>query len=252
MQVDAFLLASAAVAALFAATHLFGARMTFLSTTPRSVWLSIAGGVSVAYVFVHLLPELAEHQERVSEHIEGRTGLLAAIENHIYLGALAGLALFYGLDRLARCSAREEKEAGRAERPPRGIFWTHLLSFAAYNLLVGYLLLHREETGLLALGLYGVAMALHFLVNDQGLREHHGRAYDREGRWLLGMAAVAGWVIGLFVEIPAGYISGLFALLAGGIVLNVLKEELPEDRDSRFWAFAGGAAGYAALLLAVT
>jgi len=31
----------------------------------------------------------------------------------------------------------------------------------------------------------------------------------------------------------------------------VIKEELPSDRESRFWAFAGGAAGYAALLLFV-
>jgi hypothetical protein len=29
-------------------------------TNPRSVRLSIAGDVSVAYVFVHLLPELGE------------------------------------------------------------------------------------------------------------------------------------------------------------------------------------------------
>lgn len=31
--------------------------------------------------------------------------------------------------------------------------------------------------------------------------------------------------------------------------MNVLKEELPEERQSRFWAFALGAAAYAALLL---
>jgi hypothetical protein len=43
--------------------------------------------------------------------------------------------------------------------------------------------------------------------------------------------------------------SVLFALLAGGIVLNVLKEELPEERQSRFSAFALGAAGYTILLL---
>jgi hypothetical protein len=36
------------------------------------------------------------------------------------------------------------------------------------------------------------------------------------------------------------------------MVLNVLKEELPEDRDSRFAAFAVGAGGYAALLLAAS
>ena len=43
----------------------------------------------------------------------------------------------------------------------------------------------------------------------------------------------------------------LIAFLAGGVVLNVLKEELPEERESRFWAFALGAALYAGLLLAV-
>lgn len=31
------------------------------------------------------------------------------------------------------------------------------------------------------------------------------------------------------------------AFVAGGIVLNMLKEELPEDRHSRFWPFALGA-----------
>jgi hypothetical protein len=31
--------------------------------------------------------------------------------------------------------------------------------------------------------------------------------------------------------------------------MNVLKEELPEERESRFWAFALGAAAYALVLL---
>lgn len=48
-----------------------------------------------------------------------------------------------------------------------------ILSFAIYNLLIGYLLLHREEPGRLALMLFFIAMALHFLVNDFGLQEHH-------------------------------------------------------------------------------
>ena len=43
--------------------------------------------------------------------------------------------------------------------------------------------------------------------------------------------------------------SALFTFPAGGVVLNVLKEELPENRESRFWASAAGTAGYTALLL---
>lgn len=41
----------------------------------------------------------------------------------------------------------------------------------------------------------------------------------------------------------------LTAFLAGGVVLNVLKEELPEERESSFGAFAVGATLYAAIVL---
>jgi hypothetical protein len=222
-------LASGLAAAAFAIVHMAGARLDFLRSLPRSIWLSAAGGVSVAYVFVHILPDLAAHQRQVEE-----AGLLEQLESHVWLVALAGLAAFYGLDRLAR---RRKRDAA--------VFWIHLGSFALYNLLIGYLLVDRES-GLLA---YAFAMGLHFLVNDQGLREHHGRAYTR-GRWLLAAAPVAGWSLAVTTELPDLALSALFAFLAGGIILNVLKEELPEDRESRFWAFAAGVAAYAALLLA--
>jgi hypothetical protein len=217
---------------------------------PRSAWLSFAGGVSVAYVFMHLLPELAEHQETFRRTAEQEGGPLERIEQHTYLIALAGLAAFYGLDRFARSSALDEARAGRERKPTRGTFWVHLGSFAVYNVLIGYLLLHREEEDLRGLLIYAVAMGLHFIVNDQGLREHHGELYDREGRWVLATAPVIGFGLGLVAVLPPLAIASLFGYLAGGVVLNVLKEELPEERESRFSAFAGGAALYALLLLA--
>ena len=239
----------ALIAVLFAVVHVLGPRLRFLAVTPRSIWLSLAGGVSVAYVFVHLLPELAEYQETFDTAAEARN-LLAGLEAHSYLIALIGLATFYGLDRLARQSTRDQRVAGEEARPSDGVFWIHLGSFAIYNLLIGYLLVHREDSDLRGLIIYAVAMALHFLVNDQGLREHHGKAYDRVGRWPLAAAPIAGFLLGIGTTVSPVLLSALFAFLGGGIVLNVLKEELPEDRESRFWAFALGAGGYAALLLA--
>lgn len=41
----------------------------------------------------------------------------------------------------------------------------------------------------------------------------------------------------------------LFVLLAGGVILDVLKEGLREERRSRFWAFALGAFAYASILI---
>jgi hypothetical protein len=42
----------------------------------------------------------------------------------------------------------------------------------------------------------------------------------------------------------------ILAFLGGAIVLNVLKEEVPDQRESRFGAFAGAAIGYSLLITA--
>jgi zinc transporter ZupT len=249
MPMNSTLVVTAAIAAGFALVHVLGVRLVFLRSVPRSVWLSAAGGVSVAYVFIHVLPELAERQEGFSA-AQDTQSLLQGVERHVYLLALAGLAAFYGLDRLARTSARRNEKAAGIRQASTRVFWIHLGAYAIYNMLIGYLLLHREEQDARGLAIYAFAMGLHFVVNDQGLREQHGETYDRAGRWLLAAAPVVGWVAGLAVSVSPLAVSALFAVLAGSVVLNVLKEELPEDRESRFAAFAAGTAAYAALLLA--
>ena len=233
---------------VLALVHLFAGSRRLLEGTPRSVWLSIAGGVSVAYVFVHLLPDLAEEQEAIREAV-GET--FSFLEYHIYLVALVGLATFYGLERAAKTSRRRRRGADREDSAGAGVFWLHISSFTVYNALIGYLLLHREQPGLRGLILFAFAMGVHFVVNDYGLREDHKGAYDRIGRWVLAAGILVGWVVGLTFDVSEAALGVLFAFLAGGVIMNVLKEELPEERKSRFWAFALGAALYAAILLAL-
>lgn len=204
----------------------------------RSPWLSVFSGVSVAYVFVHLLPEL-EAQGVVLE--EAAVGVLAYLEHHVYLLALAGLIAFYGLERLAQ--ARGGGDEGG------GVYLLHLGSFALYNGLIGFLLVHLEEPGAWPLALYTLAMGLHFVVNDAALERHHRAAYRRRGRWVLCAAILLGWGVGALTGPSPGAAALLLALLAGGVILNVLKEELPEARRSRFGRFTLGAVAYAALLL---
>jgi hypothetical protein len=235
---------------LFAITlamiHIIAARLRFLRETPRSRWLSLGSGVSVAYVFVHILPELSQSQETLQNKLDQS---LAFLEHHVYLMALFGLAAFYGLERAANRSRQRNRATAQGDVTSTGVFWLHIGSFGIYNALIGYLLLHREEPGLGSLVFFTIAMGLHFIVNDYGLREHHKHTYDQIGRWILAVAIIIGWVLGSRTEISQAAIAVLFAFLAGGVVLNVLKEELPNERESKFWAFALGAGGYTALLL---
>lgn len=239
---------TALFAAALALVHVFIGKLSLLSAVPRSGWLSFAGGIAVAYVFLHILPELSAHQQTFPESLG--IGDRAA-EAWVYLTALAGLAAFYGVERMAKTSRGRSREKGGEDQIEAEVFWLHIGSFALYNLLIGYLLLHREEPGYGSLAIYFVAMALHFLTNDFGLREDQKGRFDHLGRWILAAAVLLGWGLGLAVELPPVTIGFLFAFLAGGVVLNVLKEELPDERQSRFWPFALGTAAYAALLAVV-
>lgn len=229
------------------AVHLFSGKLRFLEGTPRSMWLSAAGGISVSYVFLHLLPELARGQTIIESAIKSP---LQVLEHHAYLIALLGLILFYGLERIAKVSRAHQRHADGSDRPSPGVFWLHLVSFLLYNTLVGYLLVNDVQSTS-ELGFFFVAMSLHYLVTDYGLREHYKEQYATVGRWLLAAAVLVGWMLGRVVELPELATSMLVAVLAGGVILNVLKEELPEERQSRFSAFLFGALAYAGLLLAV-
>jgi len=200
----------------------------------------------VAYIFLHLFPELSEGQRALEESLEA----VAFIENHVYLMALVGLAFFYGLERFV-VNSKEKAEQQGNDKKASGLFWIHIGSFAIYNALIGYLLFQREEGPIETLMLFSIAMALHFIVNDFGLQEHHHESYRKVGRWVLVIAIVVGWAVGYIIVVSEAAVAMVMAFIGGGVVLNVLKEELPEQRKSRYWAFILGAFLYAILLLSL-
>ncbi|WP_104203858.1 hypothetical protein [Billgrantia saliphila] len=228
-------------------SHIYAGKLRYLSHIPRSAWLSLGGGISVSYVFLHIFPELEQAQQHLAEQ-----AALAFIESHAYLVALLGLVLFYGLEH--KIKTREPQPSEGKSKGVSGtqtgisLFWLHIGSFSLYNALIGYLLVYRDSTVLETL-FFVVAMAFHFLMNDHSLYYHHRDAYLRYGRWILSLFIGLGWVVGLSFQISEAATSVLFAFLAGGIILNVLKEELPEERQSRVWPFALGATLYSVLLL---
>ncbi|MDP8315554.1 MAG: hypothetical protein RAP70_10870 [Candidatus Celaenobacter antarcticus] len=237
----------AIIVAVFVLIHLFAERFHLAKDVPRSAWLSFAGGIAVAYVFIHIFPEL----ELAQRHISSQWEFIPFIEHHAYLVALLGLIVFYGLERGAKLSRSKQNFPIRHTKTTTstGVFWLHMTSFAIYNALISYLLVHREEQDLYGLIFFSIAMGLHFFVNDYALRQFHKDTYQKYGRWLLSAAIIVGWTIGLSMKISEAMTGVLFAFIAGGVILNVLKEELPEEKQSKFWPFALGAGVYTVLLL---
>ncbi|GAB5519385.1 MAG: hypothetical protein RhofKO_16360 [Rhodothermales bacterium] len=223
-----------------ASIHLVAEQVHRLTGRWQSHWLSVAGGVSVAYVFVHVFPELRMAHDALKEVIDHD-----ALKYHSYLLALVGLSAFYGLERWVIAQRNED------EQDQKSAFAVHIGAFALYNALIGYLITHREAPDTWAVVAYFLAMALHFLANDDAFMREHADRYRQWGRWVLSGAVLVGWGFGQLVPVSEALAGALFAVLAGAIVLNALKDELPDNRKGHFGAFVAGGVVYSVLLMFV-
>ncbi|HYX95404.1 MAG TPA: hypothetical protein VE823_10080 [Geodermatophilus sp.] len=273
MSTTQSVLGALVIAVVLAALHLAAPHIRRLPLVPERATGSFAGGLAVAYVFLHLLPEIAEGNEAIGEALSAVVEPTPLVDLGIFLVALAGFAAFYGLQRLAdrRAPAPARLAAVRAvpvgvgasgggERAaedrapePAGVYWLHLGSFMVYNALITYTMALRLRTGLAFAVLFTIAMGLHFVLTDRSLEEHYPRRFPRSGRLLLAGALLAGWLLdALFAPTSALLVALLTALLGGSILLNVFKEELPSTGRSSYPWFLVGLVLYAGLLALIT
>ncbi|MEM8611129.1 MAG: hypothetical protein AAGF93_03845 [Cyanobacteria bacterium P01_H01_bin.105] len=228
--------------------HAFVSKLNIFSFIPEFRWMSFAGGVSIGYVFLEIFPELSHAQEAI-EH--SGIPVVAYLENHVYMLSLLGLLVFYGLDILALKSRQHNKITKNRDSTQHTVFWIHIAAFAVLNTIVGYLLQELMDHTLQQCLLFFAAIALHFFIIDHGLREHHQTSYDRYGRWLLTAAIIVGAIAGQSLHLSEAGILSIWAFLAGSIILNILKRELPDEKQSCFASFLTGTALYTTLLLLV-
>ena len=222
-----------------------GGRLRLGDSQSRRAWLSAAGGSAVAYVFVDLLPEMQHMQERFSTAAAGRA--FPFPHYRVYTSALAGFLLFYALEHVV--AASRPQAAGERGAARGAIYWLQMTGFAIYGGLMAYLLREDADSRALSMVPYGFAMFCHLWIVDHALRAEHGRRYDDSGRWVVGGGVLAGWVVAALGLSSDLILPTLMGFIAGGVVLNSVKGELPEEGEARVGPFVAGAVGYALLLL---
>jgi hypothetical protein len=162
-------------------------------------------------------------------------------EKRIYIWTLAGFLTFTALARL-----RPEPNQGQEVTigVQDAVFRFELLAYFVYAQIIGFLVAGRGGT---ALALYTAAMALHVFVLDIELAEEYGAVYE-ERRWLMQLGVLLGWGLAITNRLPERAASILFAFVAGGVVINSARGQIPRGKQGRFWWFMSGAVLYAALL----
>ena len=229
---------------ILALVHLFVRELHRLDADSRNTLLSVGAGASLAYVLMRILPKLAEKQQSLMASTD--IGVLGFLEHHVYLAAMAGLVLYYGLYRVAVYGAGW----GAESRPRyRVAMMAAAVGHGAYSLLLGYLIVSRLSFGLFSVTLIVVGIGTVLLVTDYSLYKKWPYLYDRWMRWILTIGLLAGWAIGVFVEVSPNVVAVWFAFLAGIILFTTIGEKLVVEERGSFWPFSVGAATFTALLL---
>ncbi len=234
-------------ALIFAGIFYFGGMLRLPQRGHHRALLSFGAGVSVAYVFVNLLPEL-----ETARGVFFRSTALISLpfrDLSVNLAAMIGFMVFYALENVVAWSkktAGKRKESGTAGD---SIFWLHIGGFAVSVWLVSYLRIRNIDEGTVPLALYTVAMGFHFLATDYALSCEHGELYQRLGRKVLAAAALLGWAVGAVAELPQPVVVVLFGFVAGAVIMNSMIMELPREKEGKFGAFLLGGIIDTALLL---
>lgn len=220
-----------AVISIFIAIHLLARELYSQLFRSVRIAMSFSGGLAIAYVFFHLLPELNKGDL-----------YLGQLPSHLL--CLFGFLMFYGIQRLVWRSAHHW------ELPYQQlIFWLQITFSCIYNFLLIYTIPEASTQNILSAILYIISIGLHLLANSNAHYEKHPRLFHHYGRYLL----IGALIVGGAVKLGLGHenellATSLMALLAGFLMFNIFARELPHQQETHYGWFVFGAALYVGLM----
>lgn len=197
---------------------------------------SVSAGAGLAYVFLYLLFELVTEG---ATKIHGLVPLGPGPLETLFVFLLAALtATYIAQVQLERTPGSSDDHLGLA------------ILFITYNFLAGAGLLEESAWGVINLLLYVAAIGVHLIFNDLFLLHSYPIYHTAPWRFVLGIAPVCGCGLAIALGVPAGVLYISLAMVAGGIITNELRRELPDTWSLRPFALVAGMVAYAALIFA--
>lgn len=127
-------------------------------------------------------------------------------------------------------------------------YWLQVTLLTAYMSFSAYVVTASSVT-FVARSFYATALGVHFLAVGHDLYRHYGERYLTQGRYFLSGGILAGGFFARFIDLAPHVEALLFAFVAGAMILNIVKFELPADRNLHFRTFVLAVFGYGSILL---
>lgn len=217
---------------ILACVHIF-ANQAHLQGLWHGRFLSFASGLSFSYVFVDLLPTLEKGQPILKQAF---STVVPYFDKHAYVIALAGVLFYYGLHTNA--SSRRN-------------FWLGMIGYLLFNFFIGASLSEVDNPEIKPLFLFTIAMGMHYFVADHNASEDNQLLYRSKARWLLVLFLFIGYFLGDFFKLSPAITAILVSFLAGGMILNALRYELPKREQVGYLFFVLGAVVYSFIILRI-
>lgn len=193
--------------------------------------ISFAAGISIAYLFLHLLPETYE----AANHIKG----------WVFVFLLAGFTVFHLIEKYVYQHVERE-------RLVRDLKEIHSVSFFIYHFVVGVALTGKFEESMLEGLLFLVPVAFHAGLSTASLSGIHDDMMELKFvRVLLSISTLLGVVFAALIRIPPALELSLVSFVAGVLLYIIVREFLPQKEKGEPAYFVLGLLLFAAVNLAI-
>jgi zinc transporter ZupT len=182
---------------------------------------SFAAGISIAYLFLDLLPHTYE--------------AATLLKNSVFIFLLLGFALFHLSEKYLYQHIVEGRSASTELQK------LHAIAFFIYYFMVGLVLCEKAHSGYLEGILFLIPVGLHAALSTASLSEIHGDFKESLGqKIILSSSCLLGVIVALIMPLPAEVNNILVSFIAGIFLYIFVKEFLPEKKKGQPMYFVIG------------
>ncbi len=209
--------------------HYYSGRLAQFFGASKLKLVSFSAGVSIAYFFLMLMPEIY--------------GGFLYINKLIFVFILVGFVLFHLTEKIIY---QHEKK----EQLMRDLKEAHSLVFFFYHFIVGLVLIRILADSFIEGMLFFIPILFHMTVTNLSLNEIHRKITEyRLMRFLLCLSSLIGIVFALFADISNILYYTLFSFIGGAMLYIVVREEIPKEKKGSPPYFILGAFIYSLLIV---
>jgi zinc transporter ZupT len=199
--------------ALIGGAHFFGEKLKIDRNTKPYRIISFAAGISIAYLFLDLLPHVYE--------------AASILKNGVFIFLLLGFATVHLVEKYIYQHADVQKLTKELKA-------VHAVTFFLYYFMIGIVLKGKIQADILESVLFIIPVTLHAGLSTSSLSEIHGMIKENIIiRVLLSSAPLFGILFARAILIPEVAENIMVSLIAGILLYVMVKEFLPEKKKGQ-------------------